>query len=1117
MAFPQSILPISVELLINGTWTDVSGDARGTDGTSAISIQRGITSSGGMLADRGTCSLTLDNNTGKYSSRNPLSPYYGYLGRNTRMRVSVAYGTPWLQVLVGGSQIATTPDAAVLDITGDLDVRADIEPAVWGDAEGTVGIAAKWVQPGQASWMLTLTQEGRIQLWWSTTGSDFPWATSDPLVFPPYYRYCIRATLDVDNGSGGHMITFYTAPAMSGPWTQVGSPVVGAGTTSVFSSTSPLVVGTIPTVGWLAAARRIYAVEVRSGIGGTVVANPNFEAQAVGATTFSDTAPSPRTWTVSADGIKNLYRRFTGEVSSWPPQWDTGGKDVTTPITASGILQRLGQRKAPLQSTLRRRIPGTVGLQAYWPMEDGSSATQASSPIAGVAPARATGFTWASDGSLVGSAPLPQLNPPSTLFAKVPTLVTGDWQVEFVYKLDSLPASPTTLITVNVAGGTASQVLILVGVASAQIQALDSNGTVLASGSVAPDHFTDGWGRIQVKTSTSGGTVNLFGEWLIAGTSTAIQIGASFSGTAGGVSSVTGSWGSGFANLRIGHLGVFPHNSVNLYDNADIAFDGETTTARLVRVAAEQSVPMSVAAHTADTELVGPQPQDTILNVLTAAAQADEGLLHEAREFIGLRFRGRRSLEDQPSALDLPYVASPQALIAPLTPVDDDQGTLNDSTVQRTNGSSSRVTVATGPLSTQDPPNGVGLYDENVTLNLHSDDQTYYHAGWRTHVGTWDEARFPQVNIELAKNPALIPAAARIETCSRLRITAPLPSWLPPDAIDNLVLGYSETIAQFSWRLSFACVPYGPWRTGVLDDTVLGRLDTDGSTLAVAAASSDTTLTVETTGGPAMPYWTTSGAEYPLNLRLGGEVVTASACASAISDSFTRTTSNGWGTATSGQAWSTSGGAASDYSTNGTAGLHALTSVNVARNTVLGSNFANFDVEASFSTSVLATGASQFVYLIGRWTDASNHMLARLEFTTAQAVILTIRKRVAGVETQLSTVTTGLTHAAATLFRLRFTGFGSSFQARAWLASGAEPGGWQTTTTDSSLTAAGQVGVRSMLNTGNTNTLPVTVTADDFALLNPQTFTVTRGTNGISKAQAAGTAVALDQPLILAL
>jgi hypothetical protein len=86
-----------------------------------------------------------------------------------------------------------------------------------------------------------------------------------------------------------------------------------------------------------------------------------------------------------------------------------------------------------------------------------------------------------------------------------------------------------------------------------------------------------------------------------------------------------------------------------------------------------------------------------------------------------------------------------------------------------------------------------------------------------------------------------------------------------------------------------------------------------------------------------------------------------------------------------------------------------------------------------------------------------------------------------------------------------------------WLTSGTEPTVWHTRVTDSSITGAGQIGVRSVLASANTNTLPVTVTVDDFALLNPQTFAVTRGTNGISKAQTVGTAVALDQPLYLAL
>ena len=1075
MAFPQSILPITVELQINGTWTDVSTDARGTDGTSAITIQRGITSSGGMLADRGSCSLTLDNNSGKYSSRNPTSPYYGYLGRNTPLRVGVSYGTPWLDIPANSQFLASTPDAAVLDIAGDLDLRADVELPTWGDpstAPTFTNLITKYGLSGQRSWFFGLNSEGVLVLYWSADGSTLLNATSTtPPPFSPRQRGSVRVTLDVDNGASGNTVAFYTSttPGTAGPWTQLGSTVVQSGTTSIFNSTTAVEIGHATASNGATTARKIYAAEVRSGIGGTIVANPDFTSQTVGATSFNDTAPSPRTWTVSAGALSNTYRRFVGEVSSWPPQWDTGGKDVTTPITASGILQRIGQRKAPLQSTLRRRIPGIVGIQAYWPMEDGGSATQASSPIAGVSPARATGFTWASDSSLAGSMPLPQLAPPSTLFAKVPTFVAGDWQVEFVYKLDTLPASPTNLITVNLAGGTAAQVQFLIGVATAQVQALDASGTVLATGSVTPDHFTDGWGRLQIKTSTSGGTVNLFGEWLISGTATSVSIGMSYAGTPGGVSSVVGSWGSSFADLRMGHLAVFPETSPNLYDNADIGFDGETVAARLARVASEQSVPMSVAAHSADTELVGPQAQDTLLNVLQAAAQADEGPLHEAREFIGLRFRGRRSLEDQSSALDLPYVATPQALMAPLTPVDDDQGTLNDSTVTRTGGSSGRSTVTTGSLSTQDPPNGVGQYDESIALNLHTDDQTLQHASWRTYLGTWDEARFPQVNIELAKNPGLIPAVSRIDTGSRIRITAPLPSWLPPDAIDELVLGYTETMAQYSWRLSFACQPYGPYRLATTDDYTLGRAGTDSTTLTSNITSSATSLSATVNSGN---LWSTDPGEAPWNIRVAGEVMRVDAVGSIVNGNpYLDTNATGWTAAGGTAVWS----AAQLHPNNATGALF------ITPDGVSASGGANAATSASGTiTAGNSYIACMWVYSPGGWSD----LRPAVDWFTSGSTFLS------------TSLGSGFTVPAATWTFLTQTFVAPATAARASMR--ARHGGTPASTNTWYAWAIRLV--------------PVTTSPSS-----PQTFQVTRSINTVVKAQTAGADIRLDQPAYVAL
>jgi hypothetical protein len=53
--------------------------------------------------------------------------------------------------------------------------------------------------------------------------------------------------------------------------------------------------------------------------------------------------------------------------------------------------------------------------------------------------------------------------------------------------------------------------------------------------------------------------------------------------------------------------------------------------------------------------------------------------------------------------------------------------------------------------------------------------------------------------------------------------------------------------------------------------------------------------------------------------------------------------------------------------------------------------------------------------------------------------------------------------------------------------------------------------------TGNSNAGPVNFQFDNFAVLNPQEFTVTRSVNGISKVQAADAVIKLWQPGVWAL
>jgi hypothetical protein len=73
VAFPSTPLPVTVELQLNGTWTDITSKVYVRD---PITIKRGR-SSEGQNVDPSTCQLTLDNRGGTFSPRNPTGPYYG--------------------------------------------------------------------------------------------------------------------------------------------------------------------------------------------------------------------------------------------------------------------------------------------------------------------------------------------------------------------------------------------------------------------------------------------------------------------------------------------------------------------------------------------------------------------------------------------------------------------------------------------------------------------------------------------------------------------------------------------------------------------------------------------------------------------------------------------------------------------------------------------------------------------------------------------------------------------------------------------------------------------------------------------------------------------------------
>ncbi|WP_406014321.1 hypothetical protein OG520_22120 [Streptomyces sp. NBC_00984] len=918
MAFPEDPLGLRAELLLAGAWTDITPDLYTRE---PVQITHG-TASEGAQPDPASCSLLLNNRTGRYSPRNPSSPYFGLLGRNTPCRVSISGAEAYLDLDGTSDAYARTPDAAPLDITGDIDIR--VEATTDWNAAGSHALIGKWISAtNQRSYLLRLT-DGLLILNWSPDGASTYFAQQPLPALPP--RAALRATLDVNNGQGGFTATLWWAPTMDGPWELIGAPMPVSPATTIYAGTAPLDLAPSTAAGVEPIAGRIHRAEVRAGIGGTVVAAPDFRALADGATGMTDSAGC--VWTLGAAAeVTHRQGIFHGEVSEWPPRWSASEQDAWVPVQAAGILRRLGQGRRPLQSTLRRRIPSAPGLLAYWPMEDGEGATQLYSPIDGVQPMKVSGLDLAADDSLPGSAALPTLGDVATLSARVPAAPGPGWHVEMVYRLPTMPGLQTEILRVAVTGSQARTVHVFASTSGIRLEARDSNGDMLAfivfTEAASLTDFVGVWNRLAIFVSDNGAAGTRLvcawrdiadGKWWYATTS--------YAGAMGSVTAVTGSWTSGGTQgMTIGHLsvaavpGTGTTPGTTIYNGADRAFARETAVQRLVRLAGEEPQLMLSTRDgdaTATSEQMGPQGQAELMTLVSEVVETDGGILYEQMDRLGLVYRDRATLYNQRPALTLDYAAGQVA--PPLEPVDDDAELRNDVTVTRQGGSSGRAVIESGPLSVLPPEQGgVGVYEEAVTLSLGNDDQPYRIAGWRAHLGTWDEARYPTVRIRLHRHPDLIPAALGLRPGDLLRITNP-PHFTGPGPLDLLVRQIQHQPLPRTWEVTLSCTPAGPYRIGVMDDPVLSRADTDGSAVSGDFSASDTLIRVAT---PAGPVWTQDRAELPFDIRAGGEVMTVTDIVGIRGDRFDRSVTNGWGTATSGQTWTTTGGAASDYSVQG--------------------------------------------------------------------------------------------------------------------------------------------------------------------------------------------------------
>jgi hypothetical protein len=109
-----------------------------------------------------------------------------------------------------------------------------------------------------------------------------------------------------------------------------------------------------------------------------------------------------------------------------------------------------------------------------------------------------------------------------------------------------------------------------------------------------------------------------------------------------------------------------------------------------------------------------------------------------------------------------------------------------------------------------------------------------------------------------------------------------MPAWMPPDDTRQLIQGSTEVLTAKSWLITYNCSPASPYDILIWDDAVMGRWDSDASTLHDATLTSGAaSFQVDTAAGS--PLWTTAGGDFPFDIIMSGERITVTSITGSTS------------------------------------------------------------------------------------------------------------------------------------------------------------------------------------------------------------------------------------------
>lgn len=870
-------------------WQDVTADVYNRQDIQ-INPPRGDEQGGTVTATAG-----LHLKTHRYNPKNAASDLYGLIGLNTPLRISSGDG-PVQQTTFDYTAASGWAGTGALSWT----LSGGTVPDDYS-VNGNEGVIA---HPNTNTLRYATVDTGdvdhRVRVVFDTSVADFTGAGVSVWVlgrFTDVNNY--YAALVSYNTSEVATVALYKRVA--GVLTQIAAPVAVANTgpggggndmiaelyveaNRLYASCWRRFAGNEPLTWMVAAEDDDLTTGTRGGVTGRrETGNTNNDL----ALRFFDFAAVPGTI------------RFAGEVESWQPRRRRGAdKDKWVEVTAYDVWNRVDQSKSPLRSALWRENLFGAPL-AFWPVNDGSTATTAASALPGGQPMTIDpDAQWEPREVVAWVEPLmtPAAGTFLTLIGPVRQPATAtEWSGDFVFAVDPTAEDADLVCVWTGAGeGTPGSPRVEWWLTAAAIELDDFVTYELFvqqwDGTFSPPTVSLIDGTIAVKDGrvhhfrvvTDNNGANTDWELFIDNTS----LGSGTTAAAWDpVDHVFFDFGTIDQQMSAGMVAVWgtaspPANAANA---AVVGRSGELVGDRLARLFAEEGIAFELVGASADTEPAGPQLIDTLAANAQACEDVDMGLLFGSRHQVGMTYRTRKNLYHQ-TPVELDFAAG--ELSDPLDPAVDTRGVVNDVTVSRPGGSSARSVAETGPLNVNPrhtDPQGVGRYDVAPQVNADTDAQLQGLADWRRFRGTQDVARYPQVPVDLDglalhHKTALVRALVRMRLGDRLDILN-----LEGEPVAQLVPGYTETISLVRRLLTFNAVPAAVYDVGIFNDPASKYDSAYSTTAAQITTGTSTSLSVAVEAGRTLWLIGSGSPQFPIDINLLGARVRVTAIAGAAS------------------------------------------------------------------------------------------------------------------------------------------------------------------------------------------------------------------------------------------